>query len=116
MTKENKAPQATKSGRMVDISKVFTPTGYADYLGVSRQRVYAMIDAKIIKPENVHEKVGGSMIVHDDSDERLKPRERVERVVKEKVVPVVQPVVETAPVCDSKPAINFDFSVLDEED
>lgn len=120
MNKQNKAPQATKSGRMVDISQVFNPTGYAAYLGVSRQRVYDMIESKIIAPGNVYEKVGGSMIVHDDTDERLKPRERMKRVVKEKPAPetppVVEPVVETPPVSPPKPAIDFDFSVLDGEE
>lgn len=65
MNKQNKAPQATIIPRMVDVSKLFTPVGYARHKGLSRQRIYAMIESGKIKSENVIHIDGGTLIVEE---------------------------------------------------
>lgn len=91
MTKQNKPLQATNAPRMVDISKVFTPTGYAEFKGISRQRIYAMIDSKIIKPENVYHVTGGTLIVHEESEGEVKPVEKRKITFKRQEVTIADP-------------------------
>lgn len=63
MEKQNKAAQDVRKHRLVDIAKVFTPSELAEHMGVSRQYVYYMMDAGLIKPENVFKRKGGTLIV-----------------------------------------------------
>lgn len=110
MTKQNKPLKYNVKSRTVDISNVFTPTGYAEFKGVSRQRVYAMIESKIIKPENVYHITGGTLIVHEPADEPEKVKEPKKKTIVKDVLE------KTTPAANPKPAIDFDFSVLDEEE
>ncbi len=91
---------------MVDISNVFTPTGYAKFKGVSRQRIYAMIDSGIIKSENVYPVVGGTLIVHEEKGVVTDKAPIKETPVVEKPIQKTQP---------TKQPIDFDFGILDED-
>jgi hypothetical protein len=74
MNNENKAPQRAKKPVMVDITRLHTPSGYADLIGHSRANVYLMISSGNIQPENIFKLDGKQQLILEDGkeDERRK--------------------------------------------
>ena len=74
MIKTNKATGAKKTPQMVDITRLHTPSGYADLIGHSRANVYLMISSGNIQPENIFKLDGKQQLILEDGkeDERRK--------------------------------------------
>lgn len=65
MIKQNKAIQSKIKPRLIDASRLYTYTAYAEYIHKSRQQLYNDINNGKIPAENIVEINGGSLILAD---------------------------------------------------